>query len=190
MDQIIEINVKLIVLGCVNAGKSALVVQYNSGVYTDDVDPTIDDTYRKQVVLDDSHLLVEIIDHSGRDDFSVLRDQWIRDCDSFVVCYAIDNVQSFEIAQDFVHRPHKMKDVDKGDLPMVLVGCKCDLEEKRTVSREEGEQLAKTYGIDFIETSAKLNINVAEAINTVLRKHISKSPNSNNKKTRSTCIVF
>ena len=45
---------------------------------------------------------------------------------------------------------------------MILVGNKSDLEEKREVSKEEGQELANQYGIDFFETSAKTGQNVEE----------------------------
>ena len=45
----------------------------------------------------------------------------------------------------------------------ILIGNKCDWEEKRVVSKERGEQLAQELGIPFIETSAKQNINVEKA---------------------------
>ena len=43
---------------------------------------------------------------------------------------------------------------------MMIVGNKCDMSESRVISKESGESLADEYGIKFIETSAKANINV------------------------------
>lgn len=46
---------------------------------------------------------------------------------------------------------------------MILVGNKCDLEDERTVGKEQGQNLAKTFGnCAFLEASAKLKINVDE----------------------------
>jgi GTPase KRas protein len=52
---------------------------------------------------------------------------------------------------------------------MVLVGNKCDLETDRQVSSEEGKDLAKNFGCQFIETSAKQRIHVDEAFFEVVR---------------------
>lgn len=45
----------------------------------------------------------------------------------------------------------------------ILIGNKCDWEEKRVVSTERGQQLADDLGIPFLEVSAKSNINVDKA---------------------------
>ena len=51
-----------------------------------------------------------------------------------------------------------LKDTD--DVPMVLVGNKCDLEDERVVGKELGKQLAQQFNCSFMETSAKAKINV------------------------------
>jgi GTPase SAR1 family protein len=51
----------------------------------------------------------------------------------------------------------------------VLVGNKIDLESKRQVTREEGEELAKHYNIPYLETSAKNNICVEESFKTMAK---------------------
>lgn len=45
---------------------------------------------------------------------------------------------------------------------LVLVGNKCDLEEKRKVTREEGEEMAASIGASFFEVSAKTGVNINE----------------------------
>lgn len=45
----------------------------------------------------------------------------------------------------------------------ILIGNKCDWEDKRVVSTERGQQLADELGIPFLEVSAKSNINVEKA---------------------------
>ena len=49
----------------------------------------------------------------------------------------------------------------------MLIGNKCDWEEKRAVSTEQGQQLADELGIPFLEVSAKNNINVDKAFYTL-----------------------
>lgn len=60
----------------------------------------------------------------------------------------------------------------------ILVGNKCDLEEKRKVSYEQGKEFADTYGMKFLETSAKTAHNVAESFVTMTKEIIAKNSQS------------
>ena len=63
-----------------------------------------------------------------------------------------------------------MSEIDKfanDNVCKVLVGNKCDLEDRRKVTREEGEEIANSFGIPYIETSAKSNICVEESFQTM-----------------------
>ena len=51
----------------------------------------------------------------------------------------------------------------------MILGNKCDMEEKRVISKEQGEKLAGEHGVSFMETSAKANINVEEAFTKIAR---------------------
>jgi len=59
-------------------------------------------------------------------------------------------------------------DDDDGDcaawwqVPMILVGNKCDLEDERVVGKDQGQGLARQWNSAFLETSAKSKINVNE----------------------------
>jgi len=61
-----------------------------------------------------------------------------------------------------------VKDADK--VPMVVVGNKCDLESERQVSKAEGQDIAKSFGCPFLETSAKSRINVEESFFELVRE--------------------
>jgi len=54
--------------------------------------------------------------------------------------------------------------------PQVFCGNKCDLDSERQVSTQEGADYAKSVGWPFFETSAKLNLNVSEAIAELVRQ--------------------
>merc|ERR1712146_325654 len=80
--------------------------------------------------------------------------------DGFVVCFDVSNRGSFEHVSSWVSDIHKNA---RGDVDVVLCGCKCDLpESSRQVSAEEAEALAQKYDIKYFEASAKQNINVNE----------------------------
>ena len=83
---------------------------------------------------------------------------------------------------------------DKDAFPMIMVGNKSDLENERTVTTAEAKQLARDYDIEYIETSAKLRLNVDVAFHEivrVIRKHKkSKAPAKLKKKKKSGCALL
>src|SRR5690554_5439809 len=85
----------------------------------------------------------------------------------FLLVYSITYRSSFEEIRKYHDQAFRIKDTDW--LPMVLVGNKCDLEEDRQVTKEEGEELAKEWGIPFFETSAKYRINIEECFFELVR---------------------
>jgi GTPase SAR1 family protein len=72
-----------------------------------------------------------------------------------------------------------------GGVPVVLVGNKCDLESERTVTKEEGEAMAKAWGgeggatIPFFEASAKDKINDKEIFYQIVREMKNRKENKN-----------
>lgn len=97
-----------------------------------------------------------------------MRDQYMRTGQGFVLVYSITDPSSFEDCLTIHEQLLRSKDAD--EVPLVLVGNKCDLEEERSVSREEGENMAEKFGdCKFLESSAKERINVEEIFISLVR---------------------
>ena len=56
------------------------------------------------------------------------------------------------------------------NVPIVLIGNKKDLSEERKIEFSDAKALAKSWGVDYIETSAKNNINCNEALELIVMK--------------------
>jgi GTPase KRas protein len=97
-----------------------------------------------------------------------MRDQYMRTGQGFVLVYAITSRSSFDEIQTFREQILRVKDKDR--VPIVLVGNKCDLESERQVTTGEGQDLAKSFGCPFFESSAKARINVEESFFSVVRE--------------------
>uniref|UniRef100_A0AAQ4R6F8 GTPase KRas n=1 Tax=Gasterosteus aculeatus aculeatus TaxID=481459 RepID=A0AAQ4R6F8_GASAC len=161
---------KLVVVGAGGVGKSALTIQLIQNHFVDEYDPTIEDSYRKQVVIDGETCLLDILDTAGQEEYSAMRDQYMRTGEGFLCVFAINNTKSFQDIHQYREQIKRVKDSD--DVPMVLVGNKCDLP-ARTVDTRQAQELARSYGIPYIETSAKTrqvgHEQEAHAHNTCLR---------------------
>lgn len=152
-----NLEYKLVVLGGGGVGKSALTIRLVTDNFLDEYDPTIEDSYRKQVMIDDETALLDILDTAGQEEFSSMQDQWMRDGKGFLLVYNIISRPTFDEVALLYEKILRTKDSDK--VPIVLVGNKCDLENERQVQYKEGVELAKTWGVPFFETSAKEKIN-------------------------------
>jgi len=150
-------------------GKSCLTIQFIADRFVEDYDPTLEDSYRKQVTVDGNEFLLDIFDTAGQEDFSAVRDQYMRTGDGFLCVYSVTLRNSFDEVENFHEHILRVKDLDM-TVPFVLVANKCDLECDRKVSKEEGEAVAKKLKCVFMEASAKTKVNVHEAFHALVRE--------------------
>ncbi|XP_041988915.1 ras-related protein Rap1 [Aricia agestis] len=172
---------KIVVLGSGGVGKSALTVQFVQGIFVEKYDPTIEDSYRKQVEVDGQQCMLEILDTAGTEQFTAMRDLYMKNGQGFVLVYSITAQSTFNDLQDLREQILRVK--DKDDVPMVLVGNKCDLEAERVVGKQQGANLANNhFNCVFMETSAKAKISVNEVFYDLVRQINKKSPKEEKKK--------
>lgn len=158
---------KLVVVGGGGVGKSALTIQLIQSHFVDEYDPTIEDSYRKQCTIDKEQLLLDVLDTAGQEEYSAMREQYMRTGEGFLLVYSINSRNSLDELTSFYEQILRVKDTDY--VPVIVVGNKCDLESERQVSYEEGLALAKSFNSEFLETSAKQRINVEESFYGLVR---------------------
>jgi small GTP-binding protein len=186
---------KLVVLGSGGVGKSALTVQFVQSIFVEKYDPTIEDSYRKQVEVNGQQCMLEILDTAGTEQFTAMRDLYMKNGQGFVLVYSITSQSTFNDLADLREQILRVKDTDK--VPMVLVGNKCDLEDDRVVGKDQGATLAKQWGdITFLETSARKRINVDAVFLDLVRQINAQLPEKRGKKKggqgsgESKCVVL
>ena len=128
-----------------------MTIQFIQSHFVDEYDPTIEgmciwwlstgrlftpflDSYRKQCVIDDEVALLDVLDTAGQEEYSAMREQYMRTGEGFRLVYSITSRQSFEEITTFQQQILRVKDKDY--FPMVVVGNKCDLEGERQVTRQ------------------------------------------------------
>ena len=105
----------------------------------------------------------------------------------FILVYSITSQATFNDLVDI--KDHIVRVKDTGDnVPMVLVGNKCDLEDERVVGREVGQKLARNWGSTFLETSAKQKINVNEIFFDLIRQINKKNQDNNSDQIENTNV--
>ena len=111
---------KLVVVGAGGVGKSALTIQLLQDHFMDEYDPTIEDSYRKQVVIDGETCLLDIIDTAGQgDEYGALKDQCMRTGEGFLIVFAVNNAKSFEEITAYREQIKKVKDAEEVEIEVV-----------------------------------------------------------------------
>ena len=111
-----------------------------------------------------------------------MRDLTIQGGQGFLLVYSITSQDSFNDVAELKEKISRVKYTDNVSkrvsytsdwyyqVPMILVGNKCDLKEYRVVGKSEAKHLATEWGINFLETSALKNINVQEIFIDLVRQ--------------------
>ncbi|SPO03211.1 probable Ras-related protein Rab-6A [Cephalotrichum gorgonifer] len=142
---------KLVFLGEQSVGKTSLITRF---MYD-----SFDNMYQATIGIDflSKAVRLQLWDTAGQERFRSLIPSYIRDSSVAVVVYDISNGKSFQNTRKWIDDVR----AERGnDVIIVLVGNKTDLNDKREVTTQQGEEEAKKNNLMFIETSAKLGHNV------------------------------
>ncbi|CAH1774143.1 unnamed protein product [Owenia fusiformis] len=157
---------KIAIMGFRSVGKSSLTIQYVEGQFVDSYDPTIENTFTKNIRLRNQDYTLQLVDTAGQDEYSIVPQGYVMNVDGYVLVYSVNSQQSFEVVQ-VIH--DKLLDMTgKAQVPLVVVGNKTDLRMERVISREDGKKLADSWKAAFSETSAKENQSVSDIFNAII----------------------
>lgn len=149
---------------------------------------SIEESYRKQLVVDKEASFLNILDTAGQEEFSAMRDQHILTQEGFLLVYNVVDANSFKEIQAIHEQILRAREAEK--VPIVLVGNKVDLVE-REISSEQGRKLAASFGCPFVETSAKTRTNVEQAFELLVREvRAVRKPQGGDKKKGGGCRLM
>ena len=173
-------SIKISCLGDSSVGKTYLTRKYIQDINLDSTLPTIGIEYltTQKVLSNGKNYKIYIYDTVGQEKYKSLSLNSIRHCDGVILMYDITNRKTFDSISEWIKNIYEKKDED---YPLVLIGNKCDLEDERIISKEEGLEKAEKYKTIYIETSAKEGINVGKAIEELLDKIIKKKEENKDK---------
>ena len=150
---------KYIIIGDAAVGKSNLLVRYTSGQFKEEYQLTIGVEFgSNDVIIGDNTYRIQIWDTAGQENFRSITRSYYKNTACAIIVYEISNKKSFENISSWIE---ECKNTAPKSILMVLVGNKCDLD-NREVTEEEGREFAEKNGMLFFETSAKTGKNVEE----------------------------
>lgn len=165
---------KLLVVGESGVGKTCMLLRFADNSFEENFLSTIGVDFKvKQIVVDEKKVKLQIWDSAGQERFKNITASYYRNCSAIIIVYDITSKDSFNKVSDWVEEVRRYVP----SAPLLLVGNKCDLEDKRQVSQQDGDELAKRLGLIFLETSAKTSYNIEEAFQEMAKQLIKEAPN-------------
>ena len=154
-----DLSFKIIIVGDSGVGKSCLSIKASRNYFEDFYSPTVGFEFLTfNVKIEDQNIKLQIWDTCGQEVYRSLISSFYRSASLAIIVYSIDNEESFNnIAKSL----NDIKTQSSPEVKIFLIGNKADLDDKRKITREQGEKFSNEHKISFFtETSAKTGLNV------------------------------
>nr|MDO8117436.1 Rab family GTPase [Candidatus Sigynarchaeota archaeon] len=174
-----EITLKLLLIGDAGTGKTTLAHRFMTGLFKQNKLTLGVQFHVKKIflTLDDDpkqyQAKLQIWDFAGEARFRFFLPSYCRGAHGGMFLYDITSRESLNHAGEWI----SLVKENTGNIPMLLVGAKLDLEEQRQVSKEEGMEFARKNGFaGFVETSSKTGVNVEISFETLSKIMFKRIP--------------
>lgn len=190
------VPISITICGDGGCGKSSITLRLVRSQWTSEYDPTIEDNYSVTRNIDGTIYNLSLTDTAGQEEY---RGMWTSSnlgADAFLLVYDITSQESLEslqyfndlidmeaeMRQDNADRARRagVKSAEAGDgynsgakvVPpiKIIAGNKCDLQQSRQVPAAMGLDWARKRGCGFMETSARLEVNIEETFALIVRR--------------------
>uniref|UniRef100_A0A8C9YZE6 Ras-related protein Rab-19 n=1 Tax=Sander lucioperca TaxID=283035 RepID=A0A8C9YZE6_SANLU len=173
-DDSFDLLFKIILIGDSNVGKTCLVQNFKSGIFSEKQQNTIGVDFTVRTVdIDGKKVKMQVWDTAGQERFRTITQSYYRSAHGAIIAYDITRRPTFDSVA------HWIKEVElygATNIVLVLIGNKCDLEQERQVPFEKACNLAKESDVlAALETSAKESQNVEEAFTLMARELMSRN---------------
>ncbi|KAK7067922.1 Ras-related protein Rab-10 [Halocaridina rubra] len=165
---------KLLLIGDSGVGKTCILFRFSDDAFNTTFISTIGIDFKiKTIELRGKKIKLQIWDTAGQERFHTITTSYYRGAMGIMLVYDITNSKSFDNIAKWLRNidEHANEDVEK-----MILGNKCDMEDKRVIPKAKGEAIAIEHNIRFLETSAKANINIEQAFLELAEAILNKTP--------------
>ena len=169
---------ELIFLGDEQVGKSCIIGRFLNDKFSEEYQATISlDFFSKDVQIDNQDIHLSLYDFSGQEKFRTLIPMYTGFANIILLVYDVTSRDSF------LHLSYWLKiftdnEIDIKDKIFAVVGNKTDLDDRREVNSNEGENYAKEHDFIFAEVSAKTGDGIEKLFDVILKEMLKKKPES------------
>lgn len=151
----IDILVKIVVCGDSGVGKTNLLLRYLKNYFESDSKATIGvDFFSKDITVDQQKVSVQFFDTAGQEKYRSISSTYFKNSDGVLLVYDITDRANFGNLHTWIR---EVREYAAADVEILLAGNKSDLEDRRQISKDEGETFARNNQMFFMETSALTN---------------------------------
>ena len=160
-------------LGDKAVGKSSFIAKYMNNTFSENHVTTvgIDFITKNYRLPNEKEIKLFFYDTAGQEKYRSISFNLLKNADGILLMYDISNRLTFDNINQW---KGSIREIKGDDFPIILLGNKCDLEENRNVTKEEGKKLANEHGFLFLETSCKEGTNIKESVEILISKIIEK----------------
>ncbi|CAF1077561.1 unnamed protein product, partial [Didymodactylos carnosus] len=174
---------KLLLIGDSGVGKTCILFRFSDDSFNASFISTIGIDFKiKTIELDGRKIKLQIWDTAGQERFHTITTSYYRGAMGIMLVYDVTQARSFENINKWLRN---IDDHASDDVVKMLIGNKCDMEDKRCITKQRGELLAREHSIQFLETSAKNNINIEKSFYEMARLILKKTPGNTNNQPQS-----
>ena len=161
--------IKILIVGDPGVGKSNFIYRYTKDKFSVNKLSTVGfESNIKEIEIAEKKVIVQLWDSAGQEKYKSITKNLFTRVQGIIILYDITNKKSFTNIQNWIKLIKETND----SIPYVLAGNKCDLTNQRAVEEEEAIKFSQENNINFMETSAKQDINIIDCVNSFVQKII------------------
>ena len=163
-----DVLFKIILVGDTSVGKTNIINKYIKNEFHEDFYATIGVEFsHKQFVVDNHKIKAQIWDTAGQERYKAITRAYYKGAKGAFIVYDITRKETFD---DVDKWRNELISSCNQEITVMLIGNKCDLEDKREISKEQGEEKAKSFGFSFLETSALSGENLEKGFQMLIEE--------------------
>ena len=170
-----DMMVKVIIIGDSGVGKTNIMSKFLKNKFMEESKATVGVEFGSKLFdLNGHKIKAQIWDTAGQEKYKSITGAYFKGSKGALIVYDITQKNTFESLEKWVN---DLKSAGDPKITIILIGNKSDLEENRQVSKEQGEEKAKSFGCAFLETSALSGDNIDKAFNMMVKEIFEKFSN-------------
>jgi len=173
-----EMMAKVILIGDSSVGKTNIMSKYLKNQFNENSKATVGVEFGSKLFkLNGHNIKAQIWDTAGQEKYKAITGAYYKGSKGAFVVYDITRKETFESVDKWIN---DLKSSGDPKLIIIIIGNKCDLEEKREILKEQGEEKAKSFGCAFLETSALSGDNIDKGFEMMISEIFKKYGNDSN----------